>query len=1517
MQLCLNNVCKSYGKLAVLSDLNLSFPVGKISCLLGPSGIGKTTILNIIAECMAPDSGTVNNNFAGRISYLFQESLLLPWLTVLDNVCYLMAEERSRAEKEQEALELLALMELEGCHGQYPAALSGGMARRVALARALACPMPLLLMDEPFTGLDSELKTRIVDVVYDRICLQQRTAVIVTHDIEVAEKIGHHLFFCKKGVGGIFTVEEKNGSAVATTVTAPAPQKKSNRTKQTMKHLALGCDLGSSSVKLAVVDENSNRLASRYRLHGGDALSVFSGMMAEVDKEFGGRIGYAMVCGSMAGGFASQYRANEIAAIVAGTKMVFPDCASIVDIGGESARYIADVDREQVDFSFNGSCSAGTGSFFEDQMTRLGAGIDEFNAIVARATTTPRIAGRCTVFAKTDIIHRQQEGATTPDILRGLAWALVRNYRGTIIRNLPVKTPLVFSGGVAKNAAVRAALSEILELETILSSEESPCLAAIGCAILAAEQRVAFVPETFRPAPPLPTVSLVPSLKKEVDTSGLHEIHPMQPGEPVYLGIDIGSTSTNLVLVNRDGKVLDYQYLRTSGAPLEVAKKGMVALPDRLGTEVNIAAIGTTGSGRYRVGKKLGALTVKDEITAQARGAAASLPEVDTIFEIGGQDSKFIRLQDGQVSDFQMNKVCAAGTGSFVEEQAKRLHIALTDFGPLALTAEKPPELGERCTVFIKSQIEKKLGEGAAKSDIAAGICYSIVHNYLHKVVANNPVGEKICFSGGLAYNDGIVAAFRNYYPSMQVTPYFSVTGALGIALITRDEALQQEKRPRPAVDEEKIAENKRLFYGPKKHYIGSYDGIARPGRKTIGIPRALMMYKMFPMAYNFFRTLGYNVLLSPETNEDIIRRSQQLVEEETCYPVKLILGHMSWLIDRKVDAIFMPSVYTMRHQGSHLAKNYGCVFMQNVAARYAERLGLQKRQIDFLNPVLEMDMGAPELAKAMIGIGRKLGASKVRCAAAMAKGGAAMKKYNHACEESGKNILAGLKEGERVLVLITRAYGLDDVVLSMGIADQLLNRGYTVITLSHLDAHRTDLSGQYPNQYWPFGAHILTGMQIVRNDPRLFAVYLTNHGCGPDSMLVHQSAEIMGDKPWLVLEVDEHYSPVGLVTRVEAFLSSLEAHKTGSEGRRDIDVNLPKRFVVGGFDRLEKDRPVLLPHLFPYSSLTAARLRNEGFDCRELAPTDEISLNEGRALTRTKEYITFTALLGDVVHYARKEEKPHQFVLPQNGGSEADGQFSLTIRTLLDVQGLRQAAIISPLVEELHDDEALWLDVLAGDMVMAALPEKRAAYIEQMEQNRSSNALVALAEAIGRSEDDRPILCIHGDPACVFTPQVNGHLLEGIEQDFRVSWLPLSEYLLFTWQAHGVDITARHQQLEHLHTALGRFSPFAPSFALLRQTADQVLGKLAGGNGRYRLAKSVHAPDAACGVIEIGPLYENVVSLLNLATVDHNKPFLRLQVNGEGKEREKLETFLHFLRKQVATDMREEVEKEARAFAS
>lgn len=204
MKFGLKKVSKSYDGVVVLNDLSLEFPVGKVSCLLGPSGIGKTTILNIVAGWTRPDSGELITPFHGGISYLFQESLLLPWMTVMENVCYLMDESLGYAEKKEQAQQMLSHMELYGCSNHYPRELSGGMARRVALARALSCPKGLLLMDEPFTALDSELKTRIVEVVQGHIASKSQTVVLVTHDDMVVEQMGDYACFChKKEDGGL------------------------------------------------------------------------------------------------------------------------------------------------------------------------------------------------------------------------------------------------------------------------------------------------------------------------------------------------------------------------------------------------------------------------------------------------------------------------------------------------------------------------------------------------------------------------------------------------------------------------------------------------------------------------------------------------------------------------------------------------------------------------------------------------------------------------------------------------------------------------------------------------------------------------------------------------------------------------------------------------------------------------------------------------------------------------------------------------------------------------------------------------------------------------------------------------------------------------------------------------------------------------------------------------------------------------------------------------------------------
>lgn len=256
---------------------------------------------------------------------------------------------------------------------------------------------------------------------------------------------------------------------------------------------------------------------------------------------------------------------------------------------------------------------------------------------------------------------------------------------------------------------------------------------------------------------------------------------------------------------------------------------------------------------------------------------------------------------------------------------------------------------------------------------------------------------------------------------------------------------------------------------------------------------------------------------------------------------MKLLHGHMAWLAEQGVDYIFMPSVHTMKHESSHVEHNYGCVYMQTAPRLAANALDLERRGITLLSPVFDLDFGQEAMASAMLGVGKQLGIPKPRCLPALLSGAKAVRRHTAAVEKQGQELLASLRPDDKVLVLITRNYGLSDPVLNMGIPRLLLERGHKVITLSHLPAHDLDLSEDYPNLYWPFGQHILSGAKLVAHHPNLYAVYLTNHGCGPDTMLSYLFRKEMGDKPYLQIEVDEHFSPVGVITRIEAFLQSLE----------------------------------------------------------------------------------------------------------------------------------------------------------------------------------------------------------------------------------------------------------------------------------------------------------------------------------------------------------------------------------------
>lgn len=261
-----------------------------------------------------------------------------------------------------------------------------------------------------------------------------------------------------------------------------------------------------------------------------------------------------------------------------------------------------------------------------------------------------------------------------------------------------------------------------------------------------------------------------------------------------YLGIDVGSVSTNIVILDTEGQVKDSLYIRTQGRPIEAVKRGMEQIY-KANSGIEVIGIGTTGSARNLTGVMVGADCIKNEITAHAVAASYVHPGVQTVLEIGGQDSKIIVLRDGVAVDFAMNTVCAAGTGSFLDQQASRLGIPIEEFGKLALQAENPVRIAGRCSVFAESDMIHKQQMGHGIPDIIAGLCAALVRNYLNNVGKGKDILEPIVFQGGVAANVGIKRAFEEALGlEIIIPPYFNVMGAIGAALLAKEEVEHTKK---------------------------------------------------------------------------------------------------------------------------------------------------------------------------------------------------------------------------------------------------------------------------------------------------------------------------------------------------------------------------------------------------------------------------------------------------------------------------------------------------------------------------------------------------------------------------------------------------------------------------------------------------------------------------------------------------------------------------------------------------
>ena len=1127
----------------------------------------------------------------------------------------------------------------------------------------------------------------------------------------------------------------------------------------------IGIDIGSVSLNIAVIDEKLRLLESVYDRTRGQPIPVLIDVFESLERHFPELSG-AVCTGSGRDLIADVMgidKENEIITQAKAVAYFHPEVRTVIEIGGQDSKLIF-LERDErsgrtiiVDHALNEICAAGTGSFLDQQAYRLGISIDEFSSLATRAEKPATIAGRCSVFAKSDMIHLQQEGTSQEEIVAGLCYALARNYISNLGKGKRFVKPIAFQGGVAANKGVVKAFEELLELKPgeLIIPEYFKVMGAFGAAMMASEResdtpiRLQATKEALR--------SYLGRKANEAEVGHLRGLiyegdgsYPLdecpvsgeQHRTKVYMGLDVGAVSTNIAVLDENKKLLAMRYLMTGGNPIESVRRGLKDIGHEIKDLVEVQAVATTGSGRYFVGDFVGADLVINEITAQAKATLDMDKTVDTIFEIGGQDSKYIRLKNGAVVDFEMNKVCAAGTGSFLQEQADRLDISIEEeFSKLALSSKAPVDLGTRCTVFMESDLIHHQQVGSPKVDLLAGLSYSIANNYIEKVVGNKKIGERIYFQGGVAGNKSVVAAFENILGKKIAVPQnHNVTGAIGAALIAMErrhgdgesnfvgfdltgreyevKSFECQHCPNHCdIKKISIGGEFRSFYGgicdryelkgekntaqvlpdlfkEREEMLMRYykeDEFA-PDSPVIGIPRVLMFFEQFPLWAAFFQELGVKVVLSDKTNRRLIHRGLQEVLAETCYPVKIAYGHVANLIEKGVDRIFLPSIIDLENETDDVARSYNCPLIQGIPFMLRPAF---KDKARIISPSIFMAKEKENLKVEMEKIGREFGKEKKKIDSAIAAALEAQDEFERIRRERGRQILETLKKDNEAVVVIGKPYNVHDLGLNLNISKKLRHLGMLAIPFDLLPLDAVKLPPHYSNLVWKNEQNLLRAAIMGKDNPSLNPIMITNYGCGPDAFFWKYLEETMEEDPYLLLEVDEHSGDAGMTTRVEAFLDTLGEPKAEVREERQEDLSVVRS--SGGMSifkpskRIRKlDKTFYIPYVSGHSVIWAAAFNSVGLDVRVLPEPDELSEEIGRRYVSGKECHPYLLTTGDLVKMTELEDfDPDRaaFMMLNFDGSCRLSQYALSQKLVLKRLGLRHIPIVAPVTSIRHDE--------------------------------------------------------------------------------------------------------------------------------------------------------------------------------------------------------------------------------------
>ncbi|MBP1716392.1 MAG: CoA-substrate-specific enzyme activase [Deltaproteobacteria bacterium] len=1001
--------------------------------------------------------------------------------------------------------------------------------------------------------------------------------------------------------------------------------------------MILGLDFGAEICKAVLLDESLQVVKRWETLSRGNPAGALQTIAATLFENCEGIQLKVGVTGSgrEAFDFGDNVQIlNELIALALGVVHLYPAVRSVIEIGAESSRWLlldpiasANGQPELLDFGMNERCAAGSGAFLRQQASRLKLTISGFSALAASAPKGASIAGRCSVFAKSDMIHHQQKGTPIAEIAYGVCLALARNYAATISRGKECFPPICMTGGGALNEGLLRAFRDILGLqenEWILS-EWPLYTCALGAALNAAQSGSAILFENREDLLRFLKAKKSFPKSKYLSLGALENLIATEPscaeGETArgFLGVDVGSVSTNLALVDGRGRVLAGVYVPTSGRPIEAVREGYGILKSRCGGKLEISGIGTTGSGRHLAGRLLRADVIHNEITCQMQSTVHYFPETDTIFEIGGQDSKYISVKDGKLLDFTMNKICAAGTGSFLEEQAGPLGIQIEgEFSALAAQANASVVrafsllLGRTVRVHPFNRISGAIGAALIAKERA------------HPESGGSPIHQELEERIQQEYS---VSSFECPQCSNRCQVNKILLGREALFFGDTCERYTSGQTRLPSRTKEQFPD---LFKEREDLLKSLIRNPPSPALK-IGLPRASFMFDYLPFWLTFFNGLGCAVTLSPESSGDVLEKGLQQLPAETCFPIKLAFGHVKSLMETEVDGIFFPSLIDL-HQNPD-EPSYLCPYGEHVP--FMARSVLQK---PLLAPSVLFNSGADDFVKSLGPLKRILGQDDDSLKTAYLEAWQAQKDFRRKLRARGEEVLGQFRsKGIPLWAVLGKPYTVHDPFLNLNLTKHLQKMEVLALPIDFIPSQGDALRDWESRPVWRYNQEIIRATLWCAGNPSILPLLLSNFGCGPDGVTTKHLEKILKRTPRLLLEFDEHRAEAGLITRLEAFLD--EVTSTPQAPPEPIFFIAQKKEEARPIEEF-RERPFVLPYFSDHVYAFAGALRGVGLSARILPPPDDETLALGEEWSSGKECHAFSLFAGDLAKLARSPRR-------------------------------------------------------------------------------------------------------------------------------------------------------------------------------------------------------------------------------------------------------------------------------------